>query len=87
MSPTTAPIIPARAAAAAPPATPCITPAAPSSAEADLLTPEEAAALTGRHVFSLRRYRKEGRLRGFRVLGRVRYRRDDLLALIQPVAL
>lgn len=50
----------------------------------DLLTPKDASSLLHVHVISLRRYRAQGKLKAYRLPGGgIRYRRDDLLKLLE----
>jgi excisionase family DNA binding protein len=51
----------------------------------DLLTPEQAAALLGRSVSSVWRARQRGQLTAVELLGRTRFRRHDVLALLEPL--
>ena len=50
----------------------------------DLLTPEGTAALAGRSLAWLWRQAKAGRLKPVQLLGRTRFRRADVEALMQP---
>ena len=51
----------------------------------DLLSPEEAAALLGLHIQTLRGYIRSGRLPAFRVAGQraIRLNREDVLGLLE----
>ena len=50
--------------------------------EALFLTANEGALITGLHPSTLRRMAWERRIRSFKVLGALRFKRDDLEALI-----
>jgi hypothetical protein len=58
--------------------------ATPINLTPDLLTPKDGAKLIHCHPITLRRYRAQGILAAFRLPGgRVRYKRADLLALLE----
>ena len=47
-----------------------------------LLTADEAAAITGLHPSTLRKMAWQRRIRSFKVLGALRFKRSDLEALV-----
>ena len=50
----------------------------------EFLTPEQAAELAGVTPKTLIQWRKVKGLRSFTVVGKIRYKRDDILQFIKP---
>lgn len=57
----------------------------PQTANAEYLTRKEAAKLLGVSLPTLNEWTKEGRIKGYRIASRVRYKRNELEASLSQI--
>lgn len=55
-----------------------------SKVDNEWLTPKQAAELVGVTVRTVQNWIKDGKVRGYQVVGRIRVKRSDVDALYQP---
>lgn len=55
-----------------------------SEVDNEWLTPKQAAELVGVTVRTVQNWIKDGKVRGYQVVGRIRVKRSDVDALYQP---